>query len=72
MAEPRGGGGYADEKWLTVTGEVTALDDELVIETVDGEMAVHLGPEWYWKAEGIALNPGDEVEVSLRSRASKA
>jgi len=64
--ESKGSGeGYAATEWLTVSGEVIGLlDDELTIQAAEGEMVVHLGPEWYWEAEGIALDPGDEVEVT--------
>ena len=61
------GSGESDAatEWITVTGEVIAcVDDELTIQTADGEVVMHLGPEWYWEAEGIALNLGDEVEVT--------
>jgi hypothetical protein len=62
----RGSGeGYADTEWLAVSGEVIALvDGELTVETADGELVAHLGPEWYWDAEGIALDTGDAVELS--------
>ena len=64
--ESKGSGeSYAATEWITVSGEVTAfVDDELTIQTADGEVVMHLGPEWYWEAEGIALNLGDEVEVT--------
>jgi hypothetical protein len=64
--ESKGSGeSYAATEWITVTGEVTAfVDDELTVQTADGEVTMHLGPEWYWEAEGIALNLGDEVEVT--------
>ena len=64
--ESKGSGeGYAATEWITVSGEVTAfVDDELTIRTADGEVVMHLGPEWYWETKGIALNPGDEVEVT--------
>jgi hypothetical protein len=64
--EPKGSGeGYPATEWVTVDGEVIArVDDELTIQTADGEMVVHLGPEWYWEAEGIALEAGDSVEVT--------
>jgi hypothetical protein len=59
------GEGYAATEWVTVNGKVIArVDDELTIQTADGEMVVHLGPEWYWDAEGIALNAGDQVQVT--------
>jgi hypothetical protein len=37
--------------------------DELTLQTDDALMTVHLGPEWYWESEGIALREGDQVEV---------
>lgn len=43
---------------------VARVDDELTIQTADGEMVVHLGPEWYWDAEGIGLSAGDQVQVT--------
>lgn len=64
--ESKGSGeSYAATEWIAVTGEVTAfVEDELTIQTADGEVVMHLGPEWYWEVEGIALNLGDEVEVT--------
>lgn len=64
--ESKGSGeGYPATEWLTVNGEVIALvDDELTIQSADGEMVVHLGPEWYWEAEGIALSAGDQVQIT--------
>lgn len=64
--EPQGSGeGYPATEWVTVSGEVIArVDDELTIQTADGELVVHLGPEWYWDEEGIALNAGDQVQVT--------
>ena len=47
-----------------VEGTVIALDDSLSIETSEGTMDLHLGPEWYWEAEGISLAAGDTVAVS--------
>jgi hypothetical protein len=63
--ESKGSGeGYAATEWLTVGGEVIArVDDELTIQTADGQMVAHLGPEWYWETEGIALSAGDRVQV---------
>jgi hypothetical protein len=53
-------------EWITVQGTVTAVDlNALMIETVDGEMmAVQLGPEHYWTAQGLTLAAGDKVEVT--------
>jgi hypothetical protein len=62
------GEGLADhpiESWETLSGRVlTVEDDELTIQTGEGPVTVHLGPEWYWEAEGISLTEGDEVEAS--------
>jgi hypothetical protein len=56
---------YPVTEWLTLSGEVIArVDDELTIQTADGELVVHLGPEWYWDAEGIGLSAGDQVQVT--------
>ena len=41
-----------------MTGEVIAfVEDELVIQTADGEIAMHLGPEWYWEAKRYQITP---------------
>jgi hypothetical protein len=62
------GEGVADhpvESWLTLSGRVAELtDDELTLETDDGFITMHLGPEWYWGSQGITLNSGDEVHVT--------
>jgi len=52
------------ETWITVRGTVVAFDDDLVIETAEGEMVLHVGPSWYWDENGIALGAGDEVELT--------
>jgi hypothetical protein len=53
------------ESWLTLNGRVAEVTgDELTLETDDGLMTVHLGPEWYWESEDIALYDGDQVEVT--------
>ena len=49
--------------WITASGTVVAFDSDLTVETGEGEMVIHLGATWYWNANGIALNVGDEVEV---------
>jgi hypothetical protein len=51
------------DTWITVSGTVVAFDGDLTVETSKGEMVIHLGATWYWDANGIALNVGDEVEV---------
>jgi hypothetical protein len=62
------GEGIADhpvESWLTLNGRVTELTgDELTLETDDGLVTMHLGPDWYWESEGITLHDGDEVDVT--------
>ena len=49
------------ETWTTVSGTVIAFEDELLVETAEGELEVGTGPAWFWDENGIALNPGDEV-----------
>ena len=51
------------DTWITVSGTVVAFDGDLTIQTAEGEMVIHLGATWYWDANGIALDAGDEVEV---------
>ena len=51
------------DTWITVSGTVVAFDGDLTVETGEGEMVLHVGATWYWDANGIALNAGDEVEV---------
>jgi hypothetical protein len=53
-------------EWITVQGTVTAVElNALTIATADAEMmAVQLGPEHYWTAQGIALAAGNEVEIT--------
>jgi len=54
------------EEWVTVRGTVTAVElNALNIVTSDGEaMLVQLGPEHYWTAQGVAIEAGDEVEIT--------
>lgn len=49
------------ETWITVRGTFVSFDGDLVIETAEGEMVLKTGPAWYWDANGIALDAGDEV-----------
>jgi hypothetical protein len=62
------GEGAADhpaETWLTLSGWVVGLTgDELTVQTEEGSVAVHLGPEWYWESEGITLHNEDRVAVT--------
>jgi hypothetical protein len=39
-------------------------EDELTVQTEDGPVIVHLGPEWYWNEHGIVLQQEGAVEVS--------
>jgi hypothetical protein len=48
--------------WETLTGEVTAVDGDLTVETAEGELLVGLGQASY--REGFALGVGDEVSVT--------
>ena len=49
------------DTWVAVSGTVVAFDDDLIVRTTEGDVEVGTGPEWYWDANGIALNAGDEV-----------
>lgn len=56
---------HPSDTWETLIGTVAGLEgDELKIETTETSLTVHLGPEWHWESEGIALEMGDEVNVS--------
>jgi len=59
-----GSGEHPIETWTTVTGTVVALDPDLVLQTEEGEVVVHLGPEWYWDDQELTLNVGDQVAVT--------
>jgi hypothetical protein len=49
------------DTWITVSGTVVAFEDELSVETAEGEVEVGTGPAWFWDENGIALNAGDEL-----------
>lgn len=50
--------------WISWTGTVMRLEgDTLTLETADGPLAAHLGPEWYWETVKVTLEPGDEIQV---------
>ena len=62
-----------DPKTLaTVSGEVVAvtptgpagLGIHLELKTTDGTMAVHLGPSWFLKEQGLEVATGDQLEIS--------
>ncbi len=49
--------------WLTLQGTVTVADNELTVQTADGEVVVGLGQAWYRDEAGFVVNVGDEVVV---------
>jgi len=56
---------HPSESWMKLTGTVTTVEEgRLVVETDEGSVEVHLGPEWYWEAEGITLEVGDVVQIT--------
>jgi hypothetical protein len=60
-----GAADYPVETRFTLSGRVAELTgDELIVQTIEGAVTMHLGPEWYWESEGITLQDGDQVEVS--------
>lgn len=43
---------------------ITVVDNLLTFETADGmQRDAMLGPPWFWSASGIALTPGDQIEL---------
>jgi len=66
-AEPYGEGlaDHPSEAWTTLVGSVVTFEgDTLIVQTGDGSVTLHLGPEWYWETEGIDIAEGDEIEVT--------
>lgn len=53
------------EEWLTVSGEITALDQAgVTLKTDDGQtMLINLGPSWFWESRGQFLEVGQQVTV---------
>jgi len=53
-------------EWVTVEGQVTAMDDgEIVVQTAEANaLTLHTGPEWYWEANDYQVSIGDELKVS--------
>lgn len=83
MATVEGHGGYRRGKtaaaglrnpgvpddWMTVSGVVVAIEEDLVVRTPDGaEVTFNLGPAWYRESQGIAIAVGDEVRVTAFSQ----
>jgi|GEM_PF-840696 len=55
----------APADWVTVSGVVVEMDEELVVRTADGtEETFTLGPSTYRDASGVAIAVGDEVRVT--------
>jgi len=55
----------APEEWLTVSGVVVTMEEDLVVRTPDGtEITFSLGPSWYHESAGVAIAVGDEVQVT--------
>jgi hypothetical protein len=55
----------APEDWLTVSGVVVEMEEELVVRTAAGEeFTFGLGPSWYRDSSGVTIAAGDEVRVT--------
>jgi hypothetical protein len=55
----------APEEWLTVSGVVVAMENDLVVRAADGtEFTFSLGPSWYGESSGVAIQVGDDVRVT--------
>ena len=50
--------------WETLAGTVVAMDDELIIETAEGQVTVGLGQSTYREEMGFTLEVGDEMLVT--------
>jgi hypothetical protein len=60
---PGAGGAVGAVDWETVTGQVTVVDSEMVVQTAEGEVVVGLGQAWYREEAEFVLSVGDEVSV---------
>jgi len=60
---PGAGGVVGAVDWETVTGHVTVVDSEMIVQTAEGEVVVGLGQAWYREEAGFVLSVGDEVSV---------
>ena len=58
-----------------VTGEVAKVDSitpmrgmsggvHVALKTAQGEVSVHLGPQWYLENQDVKIEPGDRVEIT--------
>ena len=52
------------DEWETVQGTVIVADNELTIQTAEGELVVGMGQSWYREQAGFTVNVGDEVIVN--------
>ena len=48
-------------EWKTLTGKVTIVDDEITIQTAEGQVLIGMGQSAY--REGFELEVGDEITV---------
>jgi len=48
-------------EWETLTGKVTIVDDEITIQTAEGQVLIGMGQSAY--REGFGLEAGDEITV---------
>ena len=59
------GGESLAASWVTVGGRVQSHDEELLLETGDGQvLEVHSGPQWYWDENDYLVTAGDQVQVA--------
>jgi len=54
---------FTPSEWETVQGTVIVADNELTLQTAEGEIVVGLGQSWYREQAGFTVNVGDEVIV---------
>ena len=75
-AGPAGGYGrmYDPAKAETVSGEVVSVAQvtparrmgpgiAVTLKTGEGDLVVHLGPQWFIERQDVKLAPGDKVEI---------
>ena len=80
QAGPSAGAGPTDRLYNpqaeeTVEGKVVSVDRavpsrrggtgvHLMLETAQGQLAIHLGPTWYFDRQSMRLAPGDTITVT--------
>lgn len=57
----QGSGETASVAWRTLTGQVTAVDQDVTVQTPEGEVLVGMGQSAYWQDFELAV--GDEVTL---------